>query len=227
MNSRSDAISTYSNHDSINPYEPLNVPHSATALDRLVQEIQNELEKLVESIRNEATLRSSIFMVPHCDHDNQLFLAMTMYAARACESPSIRHDSFDSLLLDLNAAQSPSALTEIKHDLILEHGDILERAEEFNRLMTFWFGALTLSSLITLGDVVAPNLPRQIRDIIDISIGPRDYATYSFLRYGIGMLGSAVGAWACISTMWKADDPESLAGKALKYVDSLCQHTID
>jgi hypothetical protein len=227
MNSRSDTVNTYSSHTSINPYEPLSVPHSATALDRLVQEIQNELEKLVKSIRNEATLRSSIFMVPRCDHDNQLFLAMTMYAARACDSPSIRLDNFDSLLLDLNAEQSPSALSEIKDNLILEHGDILERAEEFNRLMTFWFGALTLSSLITLGDVVAPNLPRQIRDIIDISIGPRDYATYSFLRYGVGMLGSAAGAWACISTMWKADDPESLAGKALKYVDSLCQQTID
>ena len=224
MNSRYNAISTSIDSDSINPFEPLHVPPSDEGLEKLVREIQFELGKRERWIKNDAALGSSIFMAPGCDRENQLFLALVMYAARACNSQLTRRQSFDSLLLDLDAARSPSSFQQqIKNELISEHGDILERAQQLNRTMMFWSGTLIFSSLIMLSDTVGLNLPKQLRDIIDTSIDPADYDACSWLRQGIGILGSAAGAWACISTWLKAEDPESLATKALEYVESLCE----
>jgi hypothetical protein len=221
MNLRSDAIGTSSNSDSINPFEPLDVPPSNETLEQLVREIQFELRKREKWIRNDSTLGSSIFMVPGCDRENQLFLALVMYASRACNSPLTRSKSFDSLLLDLDAIKSPSSQQKIKNELISEHGDILERAQQLNRTMMFWSGTLVFSSLIMLSNTADLNLPKQLRDIIDTSIDPADYAACCWLKQGVGILGSAAGAWACISTWLKAEDPESLATKALEYVESL------
>lgn len=201
-----------------NPYEPCHLNDPIDPFERIAKALRNEIKRQLPGYPALVTDHSPIFSEGWGSSDNELLSSLAMYAARSKRNMASREAIFDTLLLGDQAAILNEGL---RSKLFEEHGDILKKAEEYRNLIYFWTGTTILSGIITFGGasgiiVCSPN-----SNIADSSANLLEYAMCCWLTSGIGMLRSAVGAWSCLNTMWKADDPQTLTTDTLEYLGYL------
>jgi hypothetical protein len=201
-----------------NPYEPCNSNDPIDPFARIATSLREEIAKQLLSYPTLVTDHSPIFSEEWGSGDNKLLSSLAMYAARSQRNKAYRRDEFDALLL---GEQNTTLNEQYRLGLFEEHGDILKRANEYSNLMFFWSGTTILSSIITFSGASGAIVFSPSSNIADRSSNLLEYAMYCWLTSGIGMLGSAVGAWSCLNTMWKADDPQTLTTDTLEYLGYL------
>jgi len=201
-----------------NPYEPCDLNHPIDQFERIARALRNEIERQRLCYPALVIDRSPIFSQGWSSGDNEFLSGLTMYAARSQRNVDYRKDIFDALLL---GEQDAILNEELRLRLFEEHGDILKRANEYSNLMYFWSGTTILSGIITFSGASGAMVCSPSSNIADKACNLIEYAMCCWLTSGIGILGSAVGAWSCLNTMWKADDPQTLTTDALEYLEYL------
>jgi hypothetical protein len=201
-----------------NPYEPCKLNYPIDQFERIARALRSEIKKQLPGYPDLVTDHSPIFSEGWGAGDNELLSGLAMYAARSHRNVAYRKDIFDALLLGNQAAILNEGL---RSKLFEEHGDILKKAEEYRNLIYFWTGTTILSGIITFSGASGAIVCSPGSNLADSTCNLLEYARCCWLTSGIGMLGSAVGAWSCLNTMWKADDPQTLTSDALEYLEYL------
>jgi hypothetical protein len=162
--------------------------------------------------------KSFILRRPSRQADDELWLALVIYASRAACHVGWRDAAFDKLLLKSDVDHTADNESRDCQRLLALHGDILERIHCYESRMSMssvsvvagglLSGALSLSCVLNESPVG----------------GPADLLAHEFSGWcawlaGLGGLGG--GLWGSVYTWSHADDASSVARKALVYTCTL------